>query len=96
MIICKKRQNVYHGSEEAGRNFTPLEGNDRVESRQLAAQVGDQDNDNWLLVAPPPEELFKGNSTLGVSRLLLHLLQLGQRCVSATSQPQQGYKEENS
>lgn len=70
-------------------------GNDRVESRQLAAQVGDQDDDDWLLVAPPPEELLDGNSTLSASRLLLHLLQLGRRCVSATSQPQQGCREDN-
>lgn len=63
-------------------------GNDRIESGQLAAQVGDQDNDDWLLVAPLPEKLLDSDSTLSVSRLFLHLLQFGQCCVSTSSQPQ--------
>lgn len=77
------------------KNSLARDENDRVESRQLAAQVGDQNDNDWLLVAPPPEELLDADSALSVSRLLLHLLQLGRRCVSAASQPQQGCREKN-
>lgn len=63
---------------------------DCIESGQLAAQVGDEDDDDWLLVAALLEELVDGDSGLSVGGLFLHLFQLSEHLVCAASQPQQG------
>lgn len=63
---------------------------DRVESGQLAAQVDDEDDGDGPLVPALLEELVDGDAGLAVRRLLLHLVQLGERLVRASSQPQQG------
>lgn len=63
---------------------------DRIESGKLAAQVGDEDDDDWLLVAALLEELVDGDSGLSVGGLVLHLFQLSEHLVCAASQPQQG------
>lgn len=63
---------------------------DCIESGQLAAQVGDEDDNDWLLVAALLEELMDGDSGLSVGSLFLHLFQLSEDLVFAASQPQQG------
>lgn len=63
---------------------------DRIESRQLAAQVDHENDDDRLLVAAPLEELVHGDAALSVGSLFLHFLQLSKHLVGAASQPQQG------
>ena len=63
-----------------------------VESRQLAAEVDDEDDDNRLLVAALFEELLDGDTGLRVGGLFLHFLQLGKHLLRSASQPQQGCK----
>lgn len=63
---------------------------DRIESRQLAAQIDDEDDDDWLLVAALLKELTDGDSGLSVCGLLLHFFQLSVHLVCVAFQPQQG------
>lgn len=63
---------------------------DCIESGQLASQVGDEDDNDWLLVAALLEELVDGDSGLSVGGLFLHFFQLSEDFVCAPSQSQQG------
>lgn len=54
---------------------------DRIESRQLASQIDDEDDYDWLPIAAFLEELADGHAGLGVGRLFFHLLQLSEHLV---------------
>lgn len=69
---------------------------DRIESGQLAAQVGDEDNDDWLLVAAFLEELVDGDSGLSVGGFVLHLFQFAEHFVCTAPQSLQGCRVKTS
>lgn len=60
-----------------------------VESGQLAAQVDDQDDDDWLFVARLLEEIMDVDPGQSVGRLFFHLFQLSKHLFCATPQPLQ-------
>lgn len=60
-----------------------------VESRQLAAQVDDQDDGDWLFVARLLEEIADVDPGPSVRRLLLHLFQLSQHLFRVSPEPLQ-------
>lgn len=68
----------------------PPANTDRVESRQLAAQVDGQNDQDGLSVAAFCDELADGDAAGCARSFLLHLLQLGQHLVFSVPQPQQG------
>lgn len=70
---------------------------DRIESRQLAPQIDDEDDYDRLPVASLLEELVDGRPRLAADRLLFHLLQFRERLVRVASQSQQccGVKNRN-
>lgn len=62
----------------------------RVESRQLAAQVDAEDDDDRLPVASLPEKIPDADGRLNMRRLTFHLLQLGPHRLGTSSQSEQG------
>jgi len=75
-------------SEFRKQRFTTA--TDRIESRELASQVDNQDNNDWLPVAAFLEKIMDGDTALSVRSLLFHLFQLSEYLVCSASQPQQG------
>lgn len=92
MIIWGKKKKTFYSS--CGRNkeaFTKpdLKWTNSVESRQLAAQVDDQDDDDWLFVARLLEEITDVDPGQSVGRLFFHLFQLSKHRFCVTPQPLQ-------
>lgn len=63
---------------------------DRIKSRQLAAQVDGEHDDDGLPVSVLGEELACGDAALSVGGLLLHFFELSKHLFCTASQPQQG------
>lgn len=57
----------------------------RIESRQLASQVDDKDDDDRLPVAALLEEFMYGEAALSVCSLFLHFFQLRKHLICAAS-----------